>query len=36
MKLYGSLASPYVARCWLTVAAKGGGADLEAYEATWS
>jgi glutathione S-transferase len=32
MKLYGSLASPYVARCWLTVAAKGGGADLEAYE----
>jgi glutathione S-transferase len=32
MKLYGSLASPYVARCWLTVAAKGGGADLEIYE----
>jgi glutathione S-transferase len=32
MKLYGSLASPYVARCWLAVAAKGGGADLEMYE----
>jgi glutathione S-transferase len=32
MKLYGSLASPFVARCWLTVTAKGGGADLEMYE----
>lgn len=32
MKLYGLLASPYVARCWLTVAAKGGGADLALYE----
>ena len=32
MKLYGSLASPYVARCWLTIAAKGGGVDLEIYE----
>ncbi len=31
MKLYGSLASPFVARCWLTVAAKGGGADLAMY-----
>ena len=32
MKLYGSLASPFVARCWLTVAAKGGGADLAMYD----
>jgi glutathione S-transferase len=32
MKLYGSLASPYVARCWLAVAAKCGGASLEMYE----
>jgi len=33
MKLYGLLASPYVARCWLTIAAKGGdGVDLEVYE----
>ncbi len=32
MKLYGSLASPFVARCWLVVAAKGGGVDLEMYE----
>ncbi len=32
MKLYGSLASPFVARCWLTVTAKGGGADLEMYD----
>lgn len=32
MKLYGSLASPYVARCWLAIAAKGGGADLEMYD----
>ena len=32
MKLYGSLASPFVARCWLTVAAKGGGADLEMFD----
>lgn len=32
MKLYGSLASPYVARCWLAAAAKGGGVDLEIYE----
>lgn len=32
MKLYGSLASPYVARCWLAAAAKGSSVDLELYE----
>ncbi len=32
MKLYGSLASPFVARCWLAAAAKASNVDLELYE----
>jgi glutathione S-transferase len=32
MKLYGSLASPFVARCWLAITAKGGGVELAMYE----
>jgi glutathione S-transferase len=31
MKLYGSLYSPFVARCWLAATAKGGGVELEAF-----
>lgn len=31
MKLYGSLYSPFVARCWLCATAKGGGVELEPY-----
>lgn len=31
MKLFGSLYSPFVGRCWLAAAAKGGGVELEAF-----
>ncbi|MDA0368337.1 MAG: glutathione S-transferase family protein [Proteobacteria bacterium] len=31
MKLYGALSSPFVARCWLAVTAKGGSVDLVEY-----
>ncbi|MEK9945179.1 MAG: glutathione S-transferase family protein [Alphaproteobacteria bacterium] len=31
MKLFGSLYSPFVGRCWLAATAKGGGVDLEAF-----
>lgn len=31
MKLFGSLYSPFVGRCWLAATAKGGGVDLEMF-----
>ncbi len=31
MKLYGTLYSPFVGRCWLAATAKGGGVEIEAF-----